>query len=145
MADETPPPTPPFAACCITITKGKASDTPASASAPSLPRNNPSKVIMPAIARRFRTFGAESRSSVESTGPSSSSLVRPAIGRLGADAFVAVGGNDDWEMAMLGSVISAPPARVGAALETMRLQEIGWLRLDPMALRMAKSGYVYLP
>jgi hypothetical protein len=62
------------------------------------------------------------------------------MGRLGIDALVAGEGNEDWEMAMLGSVISAPPARVGAALETMRLQGIGWLRLDPMALRMAKSA-----
>jgi hypothetical protein len=109
MADETPPPTPPFAACCISITKGKASDTPASASAPNLPRNNASKVIMPAIASRFRTFGAESRSSVDRIGPSSSSLVRAAMGRLGTGIVTVAGENDGEEIAMLWSLISAPP------------------------------------
>src|SRR5882757_7899587 len=99
---------------------------------------------MPPIARRFRTFGAESLSSVDRTGPSSSSLVRAAMSGLATGVFVAAGENDGEEIVMLGSVISAPPLRVGAALETKRLQGIGWLRLNPIALRVAKLGYVYL-
>ena len=64
---------------------------------------------MPAIARRFRTFGAESRSSVDSTGPSSINLVRAAMGRLATGVLVVAGENDGEEIAMLGSLISAPP------------------------------------
>ncbi|MGZ5844937.1 MAG: hypothetical protein ACXWJL_08050, partial [Xanthobacteraceae bacterium] len=79
--------------CWISITNGKASDTPASASGPRRPRNNPSNVIMPAIARRLRTFGAASRSSVGKTGPSSSNLVRAATGRAAAGPVAAVGEN----------------------------------------------------
>ncbi len=64
---------------------------------------------MPAIARRFRTFGADSRSSVDSTGPSSSNLVRAAMGRMGTGALAAAGENDDEEMATPGSVIYLLP------------------------------------
>src|SRR5262249_37802425 len=97
-------------------TNGKASETPASASGPRRPRNSPSNVIMPAIARRLRTFGAESRSSVDRTGPSSCSLVRAATGRT---AGATVGGNDGREFAMLWLLMGAPP-RTGlrAAPET---------------------------
>ena len=61
-----------------------------------------------------------------------------------AGLIAAAGENDDGELAMLWSVISAPPVRVGAALETKRLQGTGWLRLNPMVLRRTKPGYVYL-
>src|SRR5229473_2855682 len=81
IADETPPPIPLAAVCWMSITKGNASDTPASASGPRWPRNSPSNVIMPAMARRFRMFGGDRRSSVDRTGPSSSSFVRAATGR----------------------------------------------------------------
>src|SRR5258707_9405324 len=103
-------------------------------------------------------FGTASRRSVETMGPSRSRRRRAApgfwtavdgavaCGMLGAAAelIAAAGDNDNGELAKLGSVISAPPLRVGAALETKRLQGTGWLRLDPMALRTAKLGYVYL-
>src|SRR6267142_487222 len=105
-----------------------------------------------------RTFGTASRRSVETMGPSRSRRRRAApgfwtafdgaeaCGMLGGAAglIAAAGDNDDGELAMLWSVISAPPVRAGAALETKRLQGIGWLRLNPIALRMAKLGYVYL-
>src|SRR5882762_10273853 len=104
------------------------------------------------------TFGTASRSRVETMGPSRSRRRRAApgfwtafddaeaSGMLGAAAglIAAAGDNDDGELATLWSVISAPPARAGAALETKCLQGIGWLRLNPIALRMAKLGYVYL-
>ena len=76
-----------FGALIGTSTTTSYIETPASASAPRRPRNSPSKVIMPAIANRLRTFGAESRSSVDNTGPSSCNLVRAATGR--APAVVA--------------------------------------------------------
>src|SRR5262245_17744393 len=51
----------------------------------------PSKVIMPAIARRLRMFGAESRSNVDRIGPSSRSLVRAAMAGLGGLVAAEVG------------------------------------------------------
>src|SRR5258708_6380549 len=98
-----------FAACCMSIIKGKASDTPASASGPRRPRNSPSNVIMPAIASSWRAFGAASRSSVENTGPSSSNLVRAATGRTAGDVGAAVGANEEGEFARLALLIGAPP------------------------------------
>src|SRR5215207_3222815 len=77
-ADETPAPMPLLVVCSTSITHGKASDAPASASVPIRPRKNPSKVITPTKAKRLRTFGAASRSSVGRIGPSSRSLVRAA-------------------------------------------------------------------
>src|SRR5260221_8315168 len=100
------------AVCWISITNGKASDTPASASGPSRPRNNPSNVIMPAIARRLRTLGADSRSKVGRIGPSSSRRVRAAIGRAAAGPEApgaAVGAKDGGNFARLWSVMGAPP------------------------------------
>src|SRR5262245_63840142 len=107
------------AVCWISITNGKASETPASASGPRRPRNSPSNVIMPAIARRLRTFGAESRSSVDRTGPSSSNLVRAAAGRTAVGWVATVGDNDGREFAMLWLLMVAP-SRTGlrAAPET---------------------------
>ena len=118
IADETPPPMPLAAVCWISITNGKASDTPASASGPRRPRNRPSKVIMPAIASRLRTFGAESRSSVGKTGPSSSNLVRAATGRAAAGPVAAIGENDGRVFVMLRLLIALLPTRAGAAPET---------------------------
>src|SRR4051812_38899115 len=36
------------------------------------------------------------------------------------------------------------PFRGGAALETKRLQGTGWLRLNPIALRIGERGTIYL-
>jgi len=114
------------AVCWISITNGKASDTPASASGPRRPRNNPSNVIMPAIARRLRTFGAASRSSVGKTGPSSSSLVRAATGRAAAGAVAAVGENDGGQSAILPPLMGAPPhTRLEQHLRRKRPQKPG--------------------
>src|SRR5467141_2062729 len=85
------------------------------------------------------TFGTASRKSVETMGPSRSRRRRAAPGfwtafdgavtcpMLGAEAglIAAAGDNDDGELAMLWSVISAPPVRAGAALETKCLQASG--------------------
>ncbi len=76
------------AVCCTSITQGKASDTPASASGPSLPMNRPSKVMRPAIASRLRTFGAARRNSIVRIGASRSIRVRAATGRAGAADWV---------------------------------------------------------
>ncbi len=73
-----PAPMPLFVVCRTSITNGKASEAPASASVPMRPRKKPSKVMTPTKARRLRTFGAASRSSVGRTGPSSRSFVRAA-------------------------------------------------------------------
>ena len=83
IADETPPPMPLAAVCWMSMMKGKASETPASASAPSRPMKRPSKVIMPAMARRLSTFGAESRSNVGSTGAFQQKLGASCDGGLG--------------------------------------------------------------
>ena len=57
--------------------------------------------------------------------------------------MLAAGGENEDEKignAWVGHIRSSLEG-AGAALETKRLQEIGWLRLDPIALRMAKPGY----
>src|SRR5436853_3431107 len=127
------------AVCWISITNGKASDTPASASGPRRPRNRPSKVIMPAIARRLRTFGAESRSSVDKTGPSSSNLVRAATGRAAAGLVATAGKNAGGEFARLRLLIGAPP-RMGPEqhLRRKRPQEPGGCVKNPIALHLPK-------
>ena len=107
-ADDTPAPMPLLVVCRTSMIHGNASDAPASASVPILPRKKPSKVITPTNASRLRMFGAASRSSVAKIGPSSSNLVRAATGRAGgiagADAANVVGGT-----VMLWSLIGAPP------------------------------------
>src|SRR5262245_48170978 len=72
-------PMPLLVVCRISITQGKASEAPASASVLIRPRKNPSNVIMPAKASKLRTLGAARRSSVGTIGPSSRSLVRAAV------------------------------------------------------------------
>src|SRR5258708_10212683 len=142
MAEETPPPIPLAAVCWINITKGKASDAPASTSVPRRPRNSPSNVIMPAIARRLRTFGAERRSSVGRTGPSSSNLVRAATGRAGAGTAAAAVDNDAGEFARVPSLIGAPPhTGLEQRLRRKRPQEPGGCIKNP-ALRVANPDYI---
>src|ERR1700683_4217953 len=108
MADDTPAPMPLFVVCRMTIIQGKASEAPASAFVPILPRKKPSKVTTATNATKLRMFGAASRNSVARIGPSRSSLVRVATGRAGgvagAEAANAVG-----EIEMLWSVMGAPP------------------------------------
>jgi hypothetical protein len=143
MAEETPPPIPLAAVCWINITKGKASDAPASTSVPRRPRNRPSNVIIPAIARRLRTFGAESRSSVGRTGPSSSNLVRAATGRAGAGAAATVLDNDAGEFGMVPSLIGAPPLTgLEQHLRRKRPQEPGGCVKGPTTLRVAKPDHI---
>src|SRR5215208_3810371 len=89
-ADETPAPMPLLVVCRTSITHGKANEAPASASVPIRPRKNPSNVITPTKARRLRTFGAASRSSVGRIGPSSRILVRAAGD--GGDILADAGG-----------------------------------------------------
>src|SRR6516225_3455933 len=108
MADETPLPMPLLVVCRTIMTNGNASEAPASASDPSRPRKKPSNVIMPANASRLRMLGADSRSSVGTIGPSSSSLVRAAPDCCAglADAKIddaIVGAGDDEEVGRLRS------------------------------------------
>src|SRR5262252_6060632 len=109
IAEETPPPMPLAAVCWISITNGKASDTPASASGPRRPTNSPSNVIMPAIASRFSAFGAASRSNVVEIGPSSSNLVRAPAGRTAPALVVTVDENARLEIATPRSLMGASP------------------------------------
>jgi hypothetical protein len=80
-ADDTPAPMPLLVVCRTSIIHGNASEAPASASVPILPRKKPSKMITATNAIRLRMFGAASRNSVEKMGPSSSNFVRAATGR----------------------------------------------------------------
>jgi hypothetical protein len=71
---------------------GNASEAPASASVPILPRKKPSKMITATNASRLRMFGAASRNSVAKIGPSSSNFVRAATGRAtGAGLATSLG------------------------------------------------------
>jgi hypothetical protein len=86
-------------------------------------------------------FGAESRSSVDRTGPSSSNLVRAATGRPAAGLAATVGENDGGEFAMLPSLIGAPPhTGLEQHLRRKRPQEPGGCVKNPMALHMANPG-----
>src|SRR5579862_1277364 len=133
-ADDTPAPMPLLVVCRTSMIQGNASDAPASASVPILPRKKPSKVITPTKASRLRMFGAASRSSVARIGPSRSNLVRAATGRgggiAGEGAANVVGG-----MVMLWSLMGAPP-RVGLEqrLRRQRPQGSGGCVESPMAL-----------
>src|SRR5262249_5837925 len=96
------------------------------------PRKNPSKTMTPTKATRLRMLGAASRSSVGRIGASSRSLVRAATG-LATGGFVAAAGlaasdgeNAEGELAMVWSVIGAPPlAGLEQRLRPKRLQEPG--------------------
>src|SRR5215472_8537675 len=98
-------------ACRMSMIHGNASEAPASAFVPILPRKNPSKVITATNATRLRMFGTASRNSVAKTGPSSSNLVRAATGRAvgGTGLATSAGENGEGGLAMDGSVIGAPP------------------------------------
>src|SRR5437762_568356 len=76
MADEIPPPIAPADIICISISTGKTSATPASASVPSLATKYVSTSPTDACTNMTSTFGAASRSSVLAIGPSSSARVR---------------------------------------------------------------------
>src|SRR3954466_9746720 len=131
------------AVCWINITNGKASDTPASASGPRRPRNRPSKVIMPAIARRLRKFGAESRSKVGKTGPSSSNLVRAATGRTAAGPLAAIG-DDERMFVMLRLLIGAPPrARLEQHLRAEASSRTRRLHQEPDRAHVRTLGYLF--
>src|SRR5262245_51207763 len=81
---------------------------------------------MPAIARRFRTFGADSRNSVAKTGASRISLVRAAAGRAALGLVARVGRNDAAELAMLRSLMVLLPQRgLEQRLRRKRPQEPG--------------------
>src|SRR5215217_104751 len=117
-----------FVVCRTSITHGKASDAPASASVPIRPRKNPSKVMTPTKARRLRTFGAASRKSVGRTGPSSRSFVR-AAGDVGGGILADAGGPEGtdalcWVMgAGLKWIGAAPGASEAAREPILRLAE----------------------
>ena len=98
--------------CRTSITHGKASEAPASASVPIRPRKKPSKVMTPTKARRLRTFGAASRNSVGRTGPSSRSFVRAAGdgGGILADA-----GGPEGADALCWVMGAGPERGIGAA------------------------------
>src|SRR5262249_19756098 len=96
---------------------------------PSRPRNKPSNVIIPGIASRLRTFGAESRSSVGKTRPLRSNVVRAAR----SPSAGSRGGNDRQELDMLWSFICSSPYGVRSALETEVSRSIGPLRNCPIA------------
>src|SRR5262245_59539178 len=81
---------------------------------------------MPAIARRFRTFGADSRNSVAKTGASRISLVRAAAGRAARGLVARAGRNDAAELAMLRSLMALLPQRgLEQRLRRKRPQEPG--------------------
>ena len=76
-------------------------------------------------------FGAESRSSVDKTGPSSSNFVRAAIGRAAAGRVAADGRMMKGIFVSFGCSYALLPRRVGAALETEASSRTGRLRLGP--------------
>src|SRR3974377_1092745 len=128
-AEETPAPIPLLVDCRTSITQGKTSEAPASASDPSFPRKNPSKVTMPVNAIRLRIFGADSLSSVGKIGPSSSRLVRAAAY---ACAGLAEAGSDVEMVAICSLTKRSFPARgVRSSAWTTRLLEAGRLLGEP--------------
>src|SRR5262249_7309160 len=96
------------------------------------------------IASRLRTFGAESRSSVVKTCPSSSNLVRAAAGRTAQALVVTVDENARLEIATLRSLMGAPPrAGLEQRLRRERPERPGGCVKSPIALRFAKHGAQY--
>src|ERR1700731_4538365 len=82
---------------------------------------------MPAIASRFRMFGAASRSRVGKTGPSSRDLVRAATGRA-EDGLVAIGGEKaNAEFASIRSLMGARPHGGWGSSICDEAFLIGWL------------------
>src|SRR5262245_11480820 len=79
-AEATPPPIPPADMVIISITRGKTSETPASASPPSQPTKTASSVLTRAWSTMTATLGAASRRRVGATAPSRRRRVRAAIG-----------------------------------------------------------------
>jgi hypothetical protein len=99
---------------------------------------------MPAIASRLRTFGAESRSSVDNTGPSSCNLVRAAIGRT-AGVVATVNENPGSECARFRSLMGAPPScGLEQLLRPRRPQRSGGCVGSPIALLVSKPGALSL-
>src|SRR5882724_2466006 len=84
IADEIPPPMAPADIICISISTGKTSATPASASVPSLATKYVSMSPTDACTNMTSTFGVASRRSVLTIGPSSSTRVR--VSKRGAVA-----------------------------------------------------------
>src|SRR5581483_2397582 len=119
IADDTPAPIPLLVVCRMSMIQGNASDAPASASVPILPRKKPSKVITPTNATRLRMFGAASRNSVAKIGPSRSNLVRAATGRA-CEAAEADAANDAGGIEMLWLPIGTPP-RMGLEQRLRRI------------------------
>ena len=76
---------PPADIVCMSMTSGKTSETPASASEPSQPTNTASRVLTAACSTITSTLGAASRSRVGATGPSSSRRVRGDSAGSGGD------------------------------------------------------------
>src|SRR2546422_4710843 len=76
IADEIPPPMAPADIICISMSTGKTSATPASASVPSLPTKYVSMSPTDACTNMTSTLGVASRRSVLTMGPSSSTRVR---------------------------------------------------------------------
>src|SRR5438445_2565036 len=88
IADEIPPPMAPADIICISMSTGKTSATPASASVPSLPTKYVSMSPTDACTNMTSTLGVASRRSVLTMGPSSSTRVRAS--KRGAVAGGAV-------------------------------------------------------
>src|SRR5207245_1458765 len=91
IADEIPPPMAPADIICISISTGKTSATPASASVPSLATKYVSMSPTDACTNMTSTFGVASRRSVLAMGPSTSTRVRVSKrDAVAADAVLRV-------------------------------------------------------
>src|SRR5262249_50205773 len=125
------PPMLELAICCISMMSGKTSDSPASACGPMRPTKCASTVAVTAMSTILTTtFGAASRSSVATIGPSRRRRVRAEAGFAGAAggtaralealAFVMLA------FVMLAFVMALPPVhRVEQRLDDASLQKPG--------------------
>src|SRR5438552_2408635 len=93
-ADEIPPPMAPADIICISISTGKTSATPASASVPSLATKYVSMSPTDACASMTSTFGVARRTSVLAMGASSSTRVRASNGGAVAGGAATSGGGE---------------------------------------------------
>src|SRR5215813_10768302 len=130
------PPMLELAICCISMMSGKTSDSPASACGPMRPTKCASTVAVTAMSTTLTTtFGAASRSSVATIGPSRRRRVRAAAGfavtaavtarALEALAFVMLA-FVMLAFVMLAFVMALPPVhRVEQRLDDASLQKPG--------------------
>jgi hypothetical protein len=88
-------------------------------------------------------FGAESRNSVDKTGPSRSSVVRAAVGRAAAGLVVTVDENAGGEIATLRSLMGAPPhTGLEQRLRRKHPEGPGGCVKSPIALYFAKLALI---